>query len=202
MTASYLPRCIPSIADIVYARRTKCGVASPTNHHPLGLHCTPQYPSVSWAKAMSIGARSLSMDDLTTFTARLDGLHADQNPDDLSNTLRAAIEKHELYGAYISSLEGDTRRAEALLEVFDRVCSAADSSHGLSLNTDLLHRPFRLPHTMSRSSTSLDNCVAGRDFYQPPTSFPRASSGRPSIQLLLAVLAMFGKASITTNMWR
>ena len=55
--------------------------------------------------------------------ALLDGLSADQDPDDLSNALRAAIEEREQYDVYISSLMGDTKRVKALLEVFDKVRS-------------------------------------------------------------------------------
>ena len=60
-------------------------------------------------------------DDLTAFTARLDDLRADQNPDDLSNALRAAFKERELYHQYMSSVVGDTMRVKALLEVFDKV---------------------------------------------------------------------------------
>ena len=63
------------------------------------------------------------IDDFTIFTARLDGLRTDQDPDDLSNALRAAFKEPELYDWYISSLEEDTERAKALLEVFDKVRS-------------------------------------------------------------------------------
>ena len=75
------------------------------------------------AKEMSTGTQLSSIDDITTFTARLDGLRVDQDPDDLSNALRAAFKEQELYSQYISSLMEDTERAKALLEIFDKVCS-------------------------------------------------------------------------------
>ena len=59
---------------------------------------------------------------LTTLTARLDGLCTDQNPEDLSKTLRIAFTKRELYRLYINFLAPDERRAKVLLEVFDKVC--------------------------------------------------------------------------------
>ena len=75
------------------------------------------------AKAMSTGGQPLSVDDLTAFTARLDGLRPDQHPDDLSSALRAAFKQRELYDVYASSLVEDTDRAKAFLEVLDKVCS-------------------------------------------------------------------------------
>ena len=80
-------------------------------------------PSPLWAEDMSRGAQPSSIDDLAAFTARLDGLHVDQNPENLSNALRAAFREHELYDRYISSIVEDTERAKALLEVFDKVRS-------------------------------------------------------------------------------
>lgn len=68
------------------------------------------------------GQHSLT-DSMITFATRLRELRADQNPDDLSNVLRAAIKERELYNMYVSSLIEDTERTEALLEVFDKVCS-------------------------------------------------------------------------------
>ena len=56
--------------------------------------------------------------------ALLDGLSADQDPDDLSNALRAAFKEREQYDVYVSSVLTDTERAKALLEVFDKVRSA------------------------------------------------------------------------------
>ena len=72
---------------------------------------------------MPTGAQSSSIDDLTTFTARLDALSPGQDPGDLSNTLRAVFKEHELYDVYVSSLVKDTERAKVLLEVFDKVRS-------------------------------------------------------------------------------
>ena len=60
---------------------------------------------------------------LTTLTARLDGLCTDQNPEDLSKTLRIAFTERELYKLYLSFLAADEKRAKALLEVFDKVCT-------------------------------------------------------------------------------
>ena len=61
--------------------------------------------------------------DLTALATRLDGLCTDQNPEDLSNTLRIAFEEREIYKLYISFLAADEKRAKALLEVFDKVCT-------------------------------------------------------------------------------
>ena len=72
---------------------------------------------------MSTRAQPSSINDLAAFTSRLDGLRLDQDPNDLSDTLRAAFKQPELYDRYISSLVGDTERAKALLEVFDKVRS-------------------------------------------------------------------------------
>lgn len=171
--------------------------AVPTN--PLEWHRALPRARV---KAMPTGIQPSPSDDLKTFTARLDGLRTDQSSDDLSNALRAAFKERDLYKIYVSSLGGDPRRAKALLEVFDKVRPARILSHGLVLNTDARHRPFRLLlHTISRSSSSLGDCAARQDFYQPHTSSTKVSSGRPSILSPGAVLATFGKASITTNEW-
>ena len=72
---------------------------------------------------MSTERRSSSSDNFAAFAARLCGLSADRNPDDLSNALRAAIKERELYDAYVSSLVGDKEMTMALLEVFDKVRS-------------------------------------------------------------------------------
>ena len=85
---------------------------------PVGV--TPCRPS-SWVKTMPAEIQPSLSDDLMAFTARLDDLRADQNPDDLSNALRTAFKERELYNAYITSLVGDTKRVKALLEVFDKV---------------------------------------------------------------------------------
>ena len=76
---------------------------------------------------MSAGAPHSPIYDLTAFTARLDGLRMDQNPDDLSNALRAAFEQHELYDSYILSLIEVPERAMVLLEVFDKVRSVKNT---------------------------------------------------------------------------
>ena len=72
---------------------------------------------------MSAETGSLMSDASVTFAARLDALRTDQNPEDLSNALRAAFKERELYNLYVFSLVGDTGRAQALLEVFDKVRS-------------------------------------------------------------------------------
>ena len=95
----------------------------PTRPHPLGLHSDPPYPPSSRAEAMSTEAQPPSTDDITTFTARLDALRADQDPDDLSNALHTAFKDRALYDEYASSLVVDTGRAQVLLEVFDKVRS-------------------------------------------------------------------------------
>ena len=72
---------------------------------------------------------SSSIDGLAAFTTQLDGLRADQSPDDLSNALRAAFKERRLYRRYISSLVGGTGREKAFLEVFDKVCSPMYNGH-------------------------------------------------------------------------
>ena len=72
---------------------------------------------------MSAETGYLMSDASATFAARLDALRTDQNPEDLSNALRAAFKERELYNLYVFSLVGDTGRAQALLEVFDKVRS-------------------------------------------------------------------------------
>ena len=67
------------------------------------------------------------IDDLAPFASRLDGLRADQDPDDLSRALRDASDQDMLYNLYIFSLGGDTERMKALLEIFDKVRSATYS---------------------------------------------------------------------------
>ena len=69
------------------------------------------------------GVQPSPVDDLVTFTAQLDRLRADQDPDDLSDALHAAFKQHKLYEEYFSSLVTDAERAKELLEVFDKVCS-------------------------------------------------------------------------------
>jgi len=70
---------------------------------------------------MPAEAQSSLIDELATFTTRLDALRTDQNPDDLSNALRAAFKERDLYDLYISSLAEDAERVRALLKVFDKV---------------------------------------------------------------------------------
>ena len=94
-----------------------------TRPHPLGVTPVVPYSHSLRSKAMSTEVRPSLVDGLTAFTTRLDGLRADQNPDDLSDVLRAAFKQRRLYDAYISSLIGDPERARTLLEVFDKVCS-------------------------------------------------------------------------------
>ena len=90
----------------------------------------------------------MSIDDLTAFTARLDGLRPDQHPDDLSNALRAAFKQRELYDVYASSLVNDTNRAKAFLEVLDKVRPVIRPRKSIP-STEVWRRPFRLPRTIS-----------------------------------------------------
>ena len=71
---------------------------------------------------MTTGARPSLIGDLNALTARLDGLRTSQSPEDLSSTLRTALKEREPYNLCISFLVADEGRAEALLEVFDKVC--------------------------------------------------------------------------------
>jgi hypothetical protein len=66
-------------------------------------------------------------DALSIYTAQLDGLHENQSPDDLSNALRAAFRQREQYHLYLFTLAENTGRVKALLEVFDKVCSARNA---------------------------------------------------------------------------
>jgi len=87
--------------------------------------------------------------DLTVLTARLDGLSADQNPEDLSRTLGTAFEDRKLYKRYLSSLVGDVKRAKALLEVFDKVqLENVCYFRAVVLNITVRHRLSRHPNTM------------------------------------------------------
>jgi len=70
---------------------------------------------------MPTGTQPPLTGDVAALAARLDGLSPDQDPEDLSRTLRIAFEERELYKHYLSSLDGDVKRAKALLEVFDKV---------------------------------------------------------------------------------
>ena len=143
---------------------------------------------------MSTGTQPSPISDLTTFTTQLDGLCPDQSPNDLSDALRAAFKQRELYDAYVSSLVGDVERIKMLLEVFDKVRSAKlGVSRGLILNTDLRHRPLRLPRTMTRCSSGSDNFVAGRGSYRPPTSFLGNLSKQLSIPSLLGFWRCLGR---------
>ena len=87
---------------------------------------------------MPAGVQLSLIDDLTAFTAQLDGLQADQCPDDLSSALQVAFEQRDLYDSYVSSLVGDIGRAMRLLEVFDKVCSVKYSI----MRIDSQHQPM------------------------------------------------------------
>ena len=109
---------------------------------------------------MSTGTQPSPISDLTTFTIQLDGLRPDQSPSDLSDALRAAFKRRELYDAYVSSLVGDTDRVRALLEVFDKVRSVKHiMSRGLILSMGARHRPFRRPRATSWSLSEPVSCV-------------------------------------------
>ena len=60
---------------------------------------------------------------LPSLTAQLDGLHADQDPADLSKALISAFTEREGYKMHLAFLAEDETRSKALLEVFDKVCS-------------------------------------------------------------------------------
>jgi len=169
---------------------------------PRGLCRVALYPLFLPTKPLSTGAQASFTGDLVTFTARLDGLRKDQIPDYLSKALRAAFEERELHDVYISSLREDQERVKVLLEVFDKVRSAATVSRELILTITGRNRLLRLLRTMSRSLSNFDNSAVGQGFYQPHTSFPKSSSEQLRIPLHLALLAMFGKASTTINEWR
>ena len=87
------------------------------------LHHAASYPPFFQAKTMLTEGQLSSTDEMTAFATQLCRLCADQNPVDLSNTLRDAIKERKLYNAYVSSLVDDTERMEMLLEIFDKVCS-------------------------------------------------------------------------------
>lgn len=86
--------------------------------------------------------------DLNALTARLDGLRTGQNPEDLSNTLRTALEERELYNLYTSFLAADEKRAKALLEVFDKVCPRSVLFRKVFLKITVRHRLLR-PRNMT-----------------------------------------------------
>ena len=71
---------------------------------------------------MTTEAKPSLIGGLTALAASLGGLCTDQNPEDLSSTLRIAFKEPELYKMYISFLVVDGERVKALLEVFDKVC--------------------------------------------------------------------------------
>ena len=141
---------VADLTPTMYACRTRRGIACALLFSPphCGLRRALPYPPPMRAKAMSTGGQPLSVDDLTAFTARLDGLRPDQHPDDLSSALRDAFKQRELYDVYASSLVEDTDRAKAFLEVLDKV-SPVIRPRKLILSTEVWRRPFRLPRTMS-----------------------------------------------------
>jgi hypothetical protein len=95
---------------------------------------------------MPTGARPSLIGDLTALSARLDRLCTDQNPEGLSDILRAAFKERELYNLYISFLEVDEKRAKALLEIFDKVCPGGERVlfHKVLLKILVQHRHLRL----------------------------------------------------------
>ena len=72
---------------------------------------------------MPTGTNASLIDNLAILTTRLDSLSADQDPGDLSNTLRSAFTEPELYDTYLSSVVEDEARVKVLLEAFDKVCT-------------------------------------------------------------------------------
>ena len=118
---AYMPRgTIPFIPD------TQAGKRVVLCYH-LSICCldnTPSHPP-SQTKAMETGPRPSLIAPLIALTAQLDGLRADQSPEDLSAALKIAFEKRDLYELYVSSLVEDEKRTRALLEVFDKVRSGS-----------------------------------------------------------------------------
>ena len=88
------------------------------------LDNTASYPP-SQTKAMETGQGPSLIASLTALAAQLDGLRADQSPEDLSAALKIAFERRDLYKLYVSFLAQDEKRARALLEVFDKVRSGS-----------------------------------------------------------------------------
>ena len=84
---------------------------------------TPSSVPSPRAEAMPTGSRRSLIGDLTALKAQLDGLCADQSSEDLSRILRSAFTERGLYKLYITFLAADEKRAKALLEVFDKVCT-------------------------------------------------------------------------------
>lgn len=73
---------------------------------------------------MPMEAKASLIGGLAAFTAKLDGLCADQNPDDLCEALKSAFTEPVLYKIYLSFLVVDETRAKALLQVFDKASPA------------------------------------------------------------------------------
>ena len=101
-----------------------CYLPSPAPHSGVISCYTVLSLLIGELQAMSTETQPSLVDSLPSFTAGLDGLRTDQDPDELSRALLAAFKKRVLYNLYVSSLVGDTKRAKALLEVFDNVRSA------------------------------------------------------------------------------
>ena len=57
---------------------------------------------------------------LDTLATRLDSLSTNENPEDLSRTLKSAFVERELYKKYLSFVVEDEARAKVFLEVFDK----------------------------------------------------------------------------------
>jgi len=97
---------------------------------------------------MPTEAKLSLINDVPTITAQLDGLCADQNPNDLCEALGAAFAERELYNRYRTSLVEDVERAEALLEVFDKV-RRRNMCHSVKcLNITARHRLLRTQNMM------------------------------------------------------
>ena len=97
---------------------------------------------------MTTEAKTSLIGALIALTASLDGLCTDQDPEELSNTLRIAFKEPELYNMYISLLVVDEERAKALLGVFDKVCLGNAVYH-------FVKRFSILPHDTGSYSTGI-----------------------------------------------
>jgi len=101
----------------------------------------------SWKANKELTTASL-LGEITTLAARLDGLCADQNPEDLSKILRIAFMERGLYNLYLTLLVGDAERTKALLEVFDKVRRKNVPFREVILSITKRHRLLRLQNVM------------------------------------------------------
>jgi hypothetical protein len=114
--------------------------------------------------AMVTAATPSLIDGLTILT-ELNNLCADQDPDKLSDALRSAFTKRELYKMYLSFLVEDQERVKVLLEVFDKVCTENTCHPGVILIITSRHRLSQPRKVIHRYSRSFASSVAARDCY-------------------------------------